>query len=216
MAEVRSSSSRAARLGWTPSTPLTGMRRVCVGSTNERKLEAVRDALAPYAPQLEVAGVDVESGVPEQPVGWDEIARGARNRARLARASEPCDLGVGLEDGLVALPDGEGEVQHLNVGCAAIAHAGRVWLGYSSGFAYPPACTEAAVRDRAPIGSLFDRLWQARRGGAVAPAESRRLGNIGQLTLGVLPRAEYTRHAVLCALVALIHGDLYADAGARA
>jgi non-canonical (house-cleaning) NTP pyrophosphatase len=42
------------------------------------------------------------------------------------------------------------------------------------------------------------------------------LGNVGKLTLGVLPRSEYTRHAVLCALVALLHGDLYNGTGARA
>ena len=212
MAEVRSSASRSARFEWTPSTPLVELRRVRVGSTNEPKLDAVRNALAPYAPDVEVAGVDVPSGVPEQPVGWEEIVRGARNRARLARASEPCDLGVGLEDGLVALPDGEGELRHLNVGCAAIAHGERVSLGFSSGFAYPPGCTEPAVRDRAPIGSLFDRFWQQRRGEAAA----RTLGNIGKLTLGVLPRSEYIRHAVLCALVALIHGDLYDGTGAQA
>jgi non-canonical (house-cleaning) NTP pyrophosphatase len=123
---------------------------------------------------------------------------------------------VGLEDGLVALPDGEGELRHLNVGCAAIAHGERVWLGFSAGFAYPPECTEPAVRDRAPIGSLFDRLWEQRRGEALAPAAARMLGNVGKLTLGVLPRSEYTRHAVLCALVALIHGDLYNGTGARA
>jgi hypothetical protein len=68
------------------------------------------------------------------------------------------------------------------------------------------------VRDRAPIGALFDRFWQERRSEATAP---RALGNIGKLTLGVLPRSEYTRHAVLCALVALIHADLYAGVGAR-
>jgi inosine/xanthosine triphosphatase len=203
------------RFEWTPSTPLTELRRIRVGSTNGPKLDAVRDALAPYAPDVEVAGVDVPSGVPEQPVGWEEIVQGARNRARLARASGPCDLGVGLEDGLVALPDGEGELRHLNVGCAAIAHGGRVWLGFSSLFSYPPECTEPALRDRAPIGSLFDRLWEQRRGEAVAPAVARMVGNIGKLTLGVLPRSEYTRHAVLCALVALIHGDLYAGTGAR-
>jgi inosine/xanthosine triphosphatase len=212
MAEVRSSASRA-RYEWTPSTPLAELRRVRVGSTNEPKLDAVRDAFAPYAPEVQVAGVDVPSGVSEQPVGWEEIVRGARNRARLARASEPCDLGVGLEDGLVALPDGEGELRHLNVGCAAVAHGERVWLGFSSGFSYPPECTETAVRDRAPIGPLFDRLWEQRRGEALASVEARTVGNVGKLTLGVLPRSEYTRHAVLCALVALIHGDLYAGAG---
>ncbi len=215
MAEVRSPAPRA-RWEWTPSTPLAEVRRVRVGSTNEPKLDAVRDALAPYAPEVEVAGVDVPSGVPEQPVGWEEIVRGARNRARLAHASEPCDLGVGLEDGLVALPDGEGALRHLNVGCAAVARGERVWLGFSSGFSYPPECTEAAVRDRAPIGALFDRLWEQRRGEALAPAAARAVGNVGKLTLGVLPRSEYTRHAVLCALVALIHGDLYPGRGVRA
>ena len=59
MAEVRSSASplAGARFEWTPSTPLAELRRVRVGSTNEPKLEAVRNALAPYAPQVEVAGV---------------------------------------------------------------------------------------------------------------------------------------------------------------
>ncbi len=116
MAEVRSSASRSA----TPSTPLAELRRVRVGSTNEPKLDAVRNAFAPYAPDVEVAGVDVPSGVPEQPVGWEEIVRGARNRARLACASEPCDLGVGLEDGLVALWRGFGAVSRVAPGRSSL------------------------------------------------------------------------------------------------
>lgn len=210
MAEVRSSVARPAGFDGTPSTPLAELRRVHVGSANEAKLEAVRSALAPYAPHVEVSGLAVPSGVPEQPVGWDEIVQGARNRARAACASGPCDLGVGLEDGLVALPDAGGELRHLNVGCAAIANAERVRLGFSSGFFYPPECTERAVRDRAPIGPLFDRFWQERRRDALAPGAARALGNIGKLTLGVLPRSEYLRHAVLCALVSLMHDDFYA------
>jgi non-canonical (house-cleaning) NTP pyrophosphatase len=34
-------------------------------------------------------------------------------------------------------------------------------------------------------------------------------GNIGRLSNGVLPRAEYARHGVLCALVAFVQPDLY-------
>jgi non-canonical (house-cleaning) NTP pyrophosphatase len=41
------------------------------------------------------------------------------------------------------------------------------------------------------------------------------MGNVGRLTLGVLPRAEYARHAVLCALVAFLHPDLYGPDPAR-
>jgi inosine/xanthosine triphosphatase len=187
-----------------------------VGSTNAPKLEAVRSALAPYAPGAAVEGVAVESGVPEQPVGWEEIVLGASNRARGARASAPCDLGVGLEDGLVPVPDGAGAFVHVNVGCAALTQGEQIWLGFSSGFCYPPACAGPALKERLPIGPLFDWLWQARRGGEAGPASGRSVGNVGRLTLGVIPRSEYARHAVVCALVPLLHPDLYAEAREQA
>jgi inosine/xanthosine triphosphatase len=192
---------------------LAGLRQVRVGSTNQPKLAAVRSALEPYVPDVVVAGVEVESGVAEQPVGWEEIVQGARNRAARAAAASRCDLAVGIEDGLVRLPDGAGDLSHVNVGCAAVARGERVSLGFTSGFAYPPACTLPAVRDREPIGPVFDRFWEERRGEQAPAPSGQGLGNVGKLTLGVLPRAEYARHAVLCALVGLLHPDLYAGAG---
>jgi inosine/xanthosine triphosphatase len=190
-------------------TPLSDLRSVRVGSTNEPKLEAVRRALAFYAPAVRVVGVAVGSGVPEQPVGWDEIVKGACNRARSA-ASEPCDLGVGIEDGLVPVPSaGDGE-RFVNVGCAALLRDERLALGFSSGFAYPPGCTGPAVRDREPIGPLFDSFWRDHRGESAALPSGRSVGNVGKLTLGVLPRSDYACHAVLCALVELLHPDLWA------
>jgi inosine/xanthosine triphosphatase len=183
---------------------------VRVGSTNEPKLAAVRLALAPFAPQARVEGVAVDSGVPGQPVGFEEIVRGARNRARRA-ASVDCDLGVGIEDGLVELPDGAGGRRAMNLGCAALAAGERVWLGFSSGFAYPPECSRAALRERVPIGELFDDLWRRRRGEGGALPSARTLGNVGRLSLGVLPRSEYARHAVVCALLPLLHPDLYGE-----
>ena len=88
----------------TASGRLSGVKRVQVGTLSPPKLEAVRAAFAAFAPDVEVAGIDVDSGVAEQPVGYDEIIRGARNRASLAAASSNCDFGVGIEDGLVPLP----------------------------------------------------------------------------------------------------------------
>jgi inosine/xanthosine triphosphatase len=192
-------------------SPLASVREVRVGSRNEPKLAAVRDALLAYAPGVRVAGVAVASGVPEQPIGLDEIIRGARNRAVQAGTSDACDLAVGIEDGLIELPNGESApgTAHVNLGCAAITDGQRVSLGFSSGFAYPPACSRRAADERAPIGALFDHLWQGRRGESSALPSARGIGNVGRLTLGVLPRAEYARHAVLCALVAFLHPDLY-------
>jgi len=193
------------------SSALGSVKRVRVGSRNGPKIAAVSDAFAAYVSGVEVRGVEVASGVSAQPVGFEEIVWGARNRAAAARASADCDLGVGIEDGLVALPLGAAatETQHLNIGCAAITDGDRFSLGFSSAFAYPPEVSLRAARDREPIGALFDRLWRERRSGSEGPPLPRDIGNIGKLTAGVLTRSEYARHAVLCALVAFANPDLY-------
>ena len=89
--------------------PLAAVRWVRVGSLNEPKLAAVRSAIGAYAPDVEIEGVAVASGVPEQPVCFEEVILGARNRAAGARSGSPCDLGIGIEDGLVPLPTGSSE-----------------------------------------------------------------------------------------------------------
>lgn len=200
---------------------------VRVGTTNPAKLAAVRSALAALRPidgapgELVIEGVEVPSGVPEQPVGWPEIVAGARNRAGAALARADCALAVGLEDGLVELPAGEGPepMRIFNVGCAWVTDGRRTGTGFSSGFSYPPALLGPAFAAREPIGALFDALWQARRGPSAGSAvddppasggpSGRQGGNVGQLTQGRLDRSAYGAQAVLCALVPFLHVDLY-------
>lgn len=189
------------------SPALAHLRTVRVGTRNGPKIEAVRQALAAYVGGVEVVGHAVESGVPDQPVGYREIVDGARQRARAALAEGPCELAVGLEDGLVALPEVRGEI--LNVGAAVVSDGRREALGLSSGFAYPPVCAERAVASREPIGDLFDGLWREREPEPDAGPSALSVGNVGKLSLGALTRAEYGRHAVLCALIRFLHPDLY-------
>jgi inosine/xanthosine triphosphatase len=178
-----------------------------VGTLNAPKIEAVRLAVQPYIAAAEVSGQAVESGVPEQPVGYGEITRGARERARQAYETGACALGVGIEDGLVELPELGGEV--FNVGAAVVTDGGREGLGFTALFAYPPACVEPALRSRKPIGEIFDALWRSTRAAAPLEPSGRSLGNIGRLTGGTLPRSEYGRHAVTCALIRFLHPDIY-------
>lgn len=200
-----------------------------VGTENAAKLEAVRRALAPLqdaelagagaeseAPLLQIVKVAADSGVSEQPLGYEEIVAGARNRARAAFASGPAVLGVGIEDGLVQLPDGlagEGGLGVYNVGCAwvcdGIGEQARESAGFSSGFAYPPGCAAPAVASQAPIGDLFDALWRQQRQDEETTPSGPRGGNIGKLTGGQLGRADYGSSAILCALVRFLHKDLY-------
>jgi inosine/xanthosine triphosphatase len=189
---------------------LSELRLVRVGSTNPPKLEGVRAALAALSCDVTVEGIDLESGVPDQPLGFEEIVEGARNRAEGARRCGTCDLGVGYEDGLVAIPEPGGS--WFNIGCAAVSDGVRISLGLSSGFSYPPECSRRAVEERRPIGALFDHFWRQHRGDSRAPAQLS-IGNVGKLTGGALTRAEYTRNAVICALTPFIHPDLYAGGG---
>jgi inosine/xanthosine triphosphatase len=197
--------------GISRDKPLAAVRWVRVGSVNEPKLAAVRSAIGAYAPDAKIEGVAVASGVLEQPVGFEEIILGARNRAAGAVSGSSCDLGIGIEDGLVPLPTvgPAGEVAHLNIGCVAITDGERTSIGFSSAFGYPPECSIPAVRDREPIGAAFDRLWEAHRGDSAVKPSALSTGNIGRLSNGMLPRAEYARHGVLCALVAFVQPDLY-------
>ena len=193
--------------------PLGSLKRVGVGSKNEPKIAAVRAAIAAYVSDVDVRGMKVPSGVPEQPVGFEEIVLGARNRATAAFAVGGCDLAVGIEDGLVALPPGAASDagDTVNIGCAAVSDGRRLSLGFSSAFAYPPEVSAKAMRDRTPIGELFDRLWRERHDAGEGPPSARTTGNVGKLTAGVLPRSEYARHAVLCALVAFVNPELYPE-----
>jgi len=111
------------------------------------------------------------------------------------------------------------EIDHgiLNVGAAVVTDGRRDAVGVSSGFAYPPACAVRAVSAREPIGGLFDALWRDRDGEPMdAEPSALSVGNVGKLSRGVLTRAEYGRHAVLCALVQFLHPDLYFAPSAEA
>jgi len=195
-----------------------------VGTENRAKLGAVRDAFAGFARpdvSLELVSVGVASEVPEQPIGWGEIASGARNRARAAFASGPCALAVGIEDGLARLADGSADPADptdgfFNVGCAWITDGTREGHGFSSGFAYPGGALLPALRDQAPIGDLFDDHWSQHRspeangaGNSPGAPSGRSGGNIGRLTGGRLDRSAYGAQAVVCALIRFLHTDLY-------
>ena len=198
-----------------------------VGTQNPAKLGAVERALRPFAEELaelRVVPVEVASGVAEQPLGWGEIMTGARNRARAAFESGDCALAVGIEDGLVRISGCETMEsggsraglrvdETLNVGCAWLYDGEREGHAFSSAFAYPSECLEPAIRDRAPIGDLFDELWRSRREGPGGPANAaasgRKGGNIGRLTAGRLERSDYGAQAIVCALVRFLHTDLY-------
>lgn len=169
--------------------------RIAVGSTNPAKTEAVRAVCEQAFPGCTVVGVDVPSGVREQPIGSEETATGARHRARAALgAVEGARFGLGLEGGVD--PDGS-----LINGVAVVADDGRENFTWGVRFPLPPAIAARALQGE-ELGPVMDEV-SGRTG------SKRGLGAVGILTHGLFTRSEMWRGPVACALIPWLHPALY-------
>ena len=177
------------------TTPLASIRRVVVGSTNPVKVGAVRAVLQRLAPQVEVTGHGIPSGVPDQPWGDDETIRGALTRARGACAMDGAELGVGIEGGVVALEDGS---VRTCAWAAVVARDGREGVGGSLAMRLPAPLAEL-VRGGLELGHAMDRVTgehDVKRGA----------GAVGILTAGLVSRQEAYEVLVAYALAPLLQG----------
>jgi inosine/xanthosine triphosphatase len=167
--------------------------RVAVGSANPVKVGAARAVMARLAPDLEVMGVSVPSGVPDQPWGDEETIRGALARARAARDSLDADIGIGIEGGVVAAEDGSVR------SCAWVAVAsrdGREGIGGSLALTLP-ADVAALVRDGMELGHAMDSV-------AGTHNVKQGVGAVGVLTHGLVTRQQAYEVLVAYALVPLM------------
>lgn len=81
--------------------------KIILGSKNEDKAAILKNALEELHLTVMVEGVDVESGITNQPLDKETTKQGALNRARNTRKAEPdANLWVGLEGGLHDYRDG--------------------------------------------------------------------------------------------------------------
>lgn len=169
-------------------------RIIAVGSTNPVKIDAVRLAFTESGRfgTIDVKARDVASGVREQPITMDETLRGAITRARSAFVD--CDLSVGIEDGLFAVPHTQSG--YMNVCACAIFDGTREHVGLASAFEYPQEVTRFVIDEGLDVTQAFVKAGlssNARLGAAE--------GAIGVLTKGRLSRRDYARQAVEAALI---------------
>src|SRR6516164_357964 len=78
------------------------MKTIALGTTSKHKVRAAESAVARAGAPLEIRAVKTAPGVPEQPVGLDQTATGAVNRARAALGAVPeAVYGLGVESGIL-------------------------------------------------------------------------------------------------------------------
>lgn len=184
---------------------LSTLRHVAVGSANPVKVAAVRAVLERVVTDLTVHAIAVASGVPDQPFGDEETQAGARQRARAALVATPdATLGIGLEGGVVPLPDGGFR------SCAwavVVDRHGREGAGGSLAMPLPPRVA-ARLRAGEELGLAMDA--EARTSGTKTGR-----GAVGILTAGLVDRQRAYEPMVAYALAPWLTPELFAPTGMR-
>ena len=173
--------------------PLT----VAIGSLNPVKVSAARLALKQAGFDFTLQGVAVPSGVAEQPIGLNDITRGARQRALNAREALEFAWGVGMEGGVEF--DRAGDAWLFSM--VAIVTAERESLARGGQMLLPPQVA-ARLRAGAELGPVMDELLGTSN-------IKQGLGAVGYLTGGLITREAAFFDCFSRALAPLLHPELY-------
>jgi inosine/xanthosine triphosphatase len=174
---------------------------VLVGSKNPVKIESVKEAFEKYFPDVTVLGVEVSSGVSDQPVN-DDTFKGAKNRAdALYRINELNKLDaqffVGIEGGIINICD-----KWFSLGCICIINdEGKVGFGTSSHFSLPKKIIDKLLSG-IELGKVIDSLTDQHN-------SKQKSGAIGYLTKEVITRKDLYAQGIITALIPFINADLF-------
>jgi len=171
--------------------------KVNVGTHNPLKVRATRNVMEKIYTNVDVEGIEVDSGVSDQPIGLDETIQGAVNRAR--NAFLDADLSVGIESGLLAAP--HSITGYLDLQWCAIYDGERITLGVSAGFEYPPVVVEEVLKGQ-EVGEVMDEVTGVEKLG-------QKTGAVSILTKGLLDRTENTEQCVLMAMIPRMNKGVY-------
>ncbi|MBB6459587.1 inosine/xanthosine triphosphatase [Flammeovirga kamogawensis] len=176
-------------------------KKIVVASRNPVKINAALSGMNKILPNVkfQVQGVDVSSGVADQPMSTKETWEGAFNRATNARNLEVnADYWVGMEGGIDT--DADGKMFAFAWMCI-IDKEDRLGKAQTGIFYLPPK-VQKLVEGGVELGyandKVFNEVGSKQKGGAV-----------GSLTLGALGRTEYYEQAMILAMVQIVNPLLY-------
>jgi inosine/xanthosine triphosphatase len=200
---------------------------LAVGSKRGPKLNAVSEALKAFSSvlardtQLEVVGVEVDSGVSHTPASRDELMRGARQRAealiQLARENGVAwQYFVGLEGGLDVVQEAtttgemlrhsalqnDGRRRVFLESWAYVSDGTRGYYGRSGGIELPEALAHEVLENGVELSVAIDKF-----AGAVGIRDAQ--GAWGVLSSNFITRQEAFRVAVVAAFAPFYNEKMY-------
>ncbi|TCS84466.1 inosine/xanthosine triphosphatase [Tepidibacillus fermentans] len=180
------------------------MLRIGVGSKNPAKVQAVRSAFEKIGYEVEIIGLNVPSGVSDQPFSDEETIRGAINRATavMAYAKEHTNVGaldyaVGLEGGVVETPFG-----FFLCNWGAVVNAdGEIGIGGGQRVQLPQIIVDGLQKGK-ELGDIIDPI-------AGKDDVRKKEGTIGILTNSQITRSQMFTDVVVCSFARFLHPELY-------
>lgn len=176
------------------------MKKIVVASKNPVKIQAVREGFAKLFPdqKFEIEGVNVESGVSDQPITDDETVLGAYNRVTNAgELAAEADFWVGIEGGI------EAKVHDMEAFAWVVVRAkdGRIGKSKTATFFLPPKVAEL-INQGMELAEADDLVFKRKN-------SKHTTGAVGILTGEVITRTTYYSQAVVCALIPFYNPELY-------
>lgn len=172
---------------------------VAVGSHNPVKLEAVEMAFKTVWPgkEWDVAGVDVCSGVSDQPMSDEDGINGARNRAKQAIENTQSDYGVGLEGAIQKIGE-----NYFDCGWIVVVdREGNEGIGSTIRMAVSMKMIEM-IEQGMELGTVNDVLFKKTN-------SKQDQGHFGLMTNNTITRAQGYKDGVISALSRFIHPEIF-------
>lgn len=170
--------------------------KIIVGSKNPVKLNATKNAFSNFFKDVEVQGVDINSGVSDMPLTREETKKGAINRAKKS-LELGADYGVGIEGGVH-----EEEHGMFLFGMVAIMDKEKnLGLAGSEGFLLPEKIA-ARIRNGEELGPVMDEITGMQN-------VKQNNGAIGYFTKDHVTRTNSFEQSINLALVRFVNKDLY-------
>jgi inosine/xanthosine triphosphatase len=175
--------------------------KILVGSKNPVKISSVEDAFKNYFDNIEVIGIEIESGVFVQPIN-DETFTDAQNRAMKLKGLNDkqnlsSDFFVGIEGGIAKQFD-----KWFAFGCMCVADKeGRIGFGTSPHFELPDNVVEKLL-DGIELGDVMDEIQNQQN-------TKQKHGAIGFFTNGVMNRKELYVEGLKVAVIPFLHKEMF-------
>lgn len=172
------------------------MTKISLGSKNPSKIQALKNVLKTYEifQDIEIIGIDVKTGVSEQPMSLEETLRGSKNRAKNAFIKNQTKYSFGIESGFMKIPDSKNG--YLEFTACTIYDGTKYHIGFSPGFECPNDIMTHIINDNLDLVQASNIAKYSSD-----PELGKKQGIVGILTKNKITRTQYTSYAIIMAMI---------------